>query len=89
MQAVLRAIVHLSPQYIKFPYTTKELQNVKEDFVHTTGFPNVIGTIDCTHVAIWAAHQMIIYMLTEKNYHSLNVQLICNACMAILNAIAR
>ncbi|KAJ8364930.1 hypothetical protein SKAU_G00137610 [Synaphobranchus kaupii] len=42
MPAVLRGIIRLSRQYIKFPYTAEELQNVKDDFVRTTGFPNVI-----------------------------------------------
>ncbi|KAJ8403265.1 hypothetical protein AAFF_G00354820 [Aldrovandia affinis] len=89
MPAVLRGIIDLSPQYIKFPYAAEELQNVKEDFVRTTGFPNIIGAIDCTHIAIRAPHANEYVYVNRKNYHSINVQLICNARMAILNAIAR
>ncbi|KAL2099665.1 hypothetical protein ACEWY4_004059 [Coilia grayii] len=53
------------------------------------GFPNVIGAIDCTHVAIRAPHVNEYMYVNRKNFHSINVQLICDARMAILNAVAR
>ena len=72
-----------------FPYSAQEQRNVKEDFLHKTGFPNVIGTIDCTHVAIRAPHVNEYVYINGKHLHSINVQLICDAHMAILNAVAR
>src|SRR4029434_1201054 len=37
---VLSSIIRLCPQFITFPYSAQEQQNVKEDFLHKTGFPN-------------------------------------------------
>lgn len=54
MPAVLQGIIRLSARYIRFPYTAEEQQHIMDDFVRQTGFPNVLGAIDCTHVAIRA-----------------------------------
>lgn len=48
-------------------------------FVQNFNFPNVIGTIDCTHVAIVPGkiddplYPAVAY-LNRKGYHSINVQ---------------
>lgn len=86
---VLRGIIRLCPRLIRFPYSAQEQQEVMEDFLRKTGFPNVIGAIDCTHVAIRAPHVNEYMYVNRKNFHSINVQLICDARMAILNAVAR
>ena len=49
----------------------------------------MIGAIDCTHVAIRAPHVNEYVYINGKHLHSINVQLICDAHMAILNAVAR
>lgn len=59
--------------------------NVVIRFYRTTGFPGVIGCIDCTHVAIVPPtnnlnlvenqHPEYLY-INRKNYHSINVQLV-------------
>ncbi|XP_023230978.1 putative nuclease HARBI1 [Centruroides sculpturatus] len=57
-------------------------------------FPGVIGAIDCCHVAIVSPpvedinYPEHIYV-NRKGYHSLNVQLICDANMYIMNVNAR
>ncbi|KAI2662174.1 hypothetical protein H4Q32_000957 [Labeo rohita] len=86
---VLRGIIGLCPQLIRFPYSAQEQRDVRQDFLRKTGFPNVIGAIDCTHVAIRAPHVNEYMYVNRKNFHSINVQLICDARMAILNAVAR
>ncbi|RXN11623.1 nuclease HARBI1 [Labeo rohita] len=69
--------------------SAQEQREVRQDFLRKTGFPNVIGAIDCTHVAIRAPHVNEYMYVNRKNFHSINVQLICDARMAILNAVAR
>ena len=51
---VLRGIIGLSQQYIKFPYTVSEQENKNAQFAAMSSFPNVIGATNCTHVAIRA-----------------------------------
>lgn len=59
--------------------------NVVKRFYRTTGFPGVIGCIDCTHVAFVPPstnlnleenqHPEYLY-INRKNYLSINVQLV-------------
>ena len=49
----------------------------------------MIGAIDCTRVAIRAPHLNKYIYINSKDILSINVQLICDANMVILNAVAR
>ncbi|XP_072254313.1 putative nuclease HARBI1 [Pyxicephalus adspersus] len=82
---VINAIVDLVPSYIHFPDTAEEWRNVKEDFFREAGFPNILGAIDCTHVAIQAPIQGISFR-NRKQYDSLNVQIVCDANRRIMSA---
>ena len=57
MPAVLDGIINMSSLYIRFPYTVGEQANIKRQFAAMSGFPNVIGAIDCTHIAIRAPYE--------------------------------
>ncbi|XP_018569519.1 putative nuclease HARBI1 [Anoplophora glabripennis] len=87
--------VHLLPRYIKFPTTANEVINVKEGFLNKGFlFPNVIGTIDCTHIAIVSPkidHPVTpaVAYLNRKGFHSINVQAIFDSNLMILNVNAR
>ncbi len=50
MTDVLGGVTDLSHQYIKFPDIVGEQANKKVQFASMSGLPNIIGTIDCTHV---------------------------------------
>ena len=54
MPALWRGLIELTPRYITFPYTAVEQANIKMQFAAMSSFPNVIGAIDGTHVAIKA-----------------------------------
>ncbi|XP_060847995.1 putative nuclease HARBI1 [Rhopalosiphum padi] len=83
--------------WVKFPSSVYELEQVRKKFYTHTGFPGIIGCIDCTYVAIVPPssnlnlienqHPEHIYV-NRKCYHSINVQLICDSDLKILNVNA-
>lgn len=89
MPAVLDAIISLNPNYIQFPYQNEQQAEVKRGFYAIAGFPNIIGAIDCTHVAIKAPSINEFSYVNRKGFHSVNVQIICDAHLALINVIAR
>lgn len=74
LPAVLHGIISLTPQYIQFLYTAVPQARVKRDFHTVAGFPNVIGAIDCTHIAIKAPSSNEFNFVNRKGFHSVNVQ---------------
>lgn len=79
----------MTSRYIRFPHTAGELANTKRQFAATLGFPNVIGAVDCTHVAIRAPRVNENAYVNRKHVHSINVQVICNADMTLTNMVAK
>ncbi len=57
MPAVLYGIINMGSRYIRFPYTVREQAEIKMQFAEMSGFPNVIGAIDCIHIAIRAPYE--------------------------------
>ena len=54
IDAVTNAIGNLMKEYVMFPTDANSLRNSKLSFQAVAGFPNVVGAIDCTHIAIKA-----------------------------------
>lgn len=89
MPAVLDAIISLGPNYIQFPYTNPQQAEIKRGFHTIAGFPNIIGAIDCTHIAIKTPSHNEFNYVNRKGFHSINVQIICNGHLALLNVVAQ
>ncbi|XP_034550678.1 putative nuclease HARBI1 [Notolabrus celidotus] len=89
MPAVWTGIINLSSRYIRFPYTVEEQANIKRQFAEMSGFPNVFGAIDCTHIAIRAPYENEYVYINRKHVHSVNVQVICDPNMVFENIVAR
>ncbi|CAI6352676.1 unnamed protein product [Macrosiphum euphorbiae] len=76
--------------WVKYPSNFQELRLVREEFFRKFNFPGIVGVIDCTHIAIFpppthdAIHPEYIYV-NRKNYHSINVQLVCDSKMKMFN----
>ncbi|KAK0144348.1 putative nuclease HARBI1 [Merluccius polli] len=87
--AVLNGIIRISARYIRFPYDAVNQAHIKAQFAEIAGFPNVIGAIDCTHIAIKAPSEGEYAYVNRKHFHSLNVQVICDAQMRLTNIVAR
>ncbi|XP_033744292.1 putative nuclease HARBI1, partial [Pecten maximus] len=54
-----------------------------------TGFPNVVGCLDCTHVRIQGPTENEKDFVNRKGFHSLNVQMTCNAEFLITSCVAK
>ncbi|XP_062373197.1 putative nuclease HARBI1 [Sardina pilchardus] len=89
MPAVLDGIIRMSARYVRFPYDAVDQANIKAQFAAIAGFPNEIGAIDCTHIAIKAPSDGEFAYVNRKHFHSLNVQIICDAQMRLTNVVAR
>ncbi|KAL2095648.1 hypothetical protein ACEWY4_007796 [Coilia grayii] len=86
--AVLNGIIRLSARYIEFPYNIVNQANIKAQFAAIAGFSNVIGAIDCTHIAIKAPSEGEYAYVNRKHFHSINIQIICDAQMRLTNIVA-
>ena len=86
MPAVLDAIISLAPNYIQFPYRDPQQAEIKWGFHAIARFPNIIGAIDCTHIAIKAQSTN---KFNRKGFHSVNVQIVCDANLSLLNVVAQ
>ncbi|CAC5426814.1 HARBI1 [Mytilus coruscus] len=83
---VTDALVARKEQYIKWP--TEEQKNVnKHAFYDKAGFRNIIGCIDGTHVHIQAPTEDEPAYVNRKDFHSVNVQVICDHQGTINNKI--
>ncbi|KAI4470584.1 hypothetical protein MML48_1g14935 [Holotrichia oblita] len=90
VRKVSDAIASLSGEYIRFPRTNEEIQEVMGAFYVIASFPRVIGTIDCTHVKIQSpgGDNAEAYR-NRKGYFSLNVQTVCDHNLRIRNIVCR
>ncbi|XP_059191015.1 putative nuclease HARBI1 [Centropristis striata] len=88
LPAVLRGIIKLMPEYIQFPYGAQRQTEVMQGLSAVANMPGVIGAIDCTHRIKAPSGDAFAY-INRKNFHSVNVQLICDAKCVLLNVVAR
>lgn len=57
-------------------------------FFRDCWFYGVVGTIDGHHVRIMAPREHEVEYVNRKNYHSINVQIVCDASHRILHLVA-
>ncbi|KAJ1125994.1 hypothetical protein NDU88_004407 [Pleurodeles waltl] len=73
---VLDAIIGLTPRHICFPNTLQKQQETKQGFYLISGFPHILGAIDCTHVRLVPPAATEYLYRNRKHTHSINVQTI-------------
>jgi hypothetical protein len=64
------------------PSTAQEMQEIKEGFYDIAEFPNIIGAIDGTLIAIQGMKSMGLVendFVCRKGFHALNVQAVVDA----------
>ena len=79
----------VSNQYIKMPTDQVELNTNMQGFHNIADFPNDVGAIDGTHIRIKNPSEDVHLYVNRKNYHSVNVQGLCDASLKFLNVVAR
>ena len=89
IDAVSRAISQRVRNYITFPTTDEELRVIKKGFFEINGFPNVIGAINGTLIAIKGPSADEPLYVCRKGFHAINVQVVCDAQLRILNIVAK
>ena len=75
-------------RYVHFD-NDQETDQTKRNCFAVAQFPGVIGCIDCTHIRIQAPSVNEGEFVNRQAYHSINVQLICDADLKILNAVIK
>ncbi|CAG2243342.1 HARBI1 [Mytilus edulis] len=73
---VLTSLCNKRNQFIKWP---RNVEETRGDFYRLSGFPNVLGAIDGTHVRIQAPSEDEASFVNRKGVHSVNVQAVCDA----------
>ncbi|XP_052763555.1 putative nuclease HARBI1 [Mya arenaria] len=71
------------------PVDDAEIRIKKKEFYSIAGFPNVLGCIDCTHVRIRAPTHNEADFVNRKGFHSVNVQMVCDARFIIMDVVAK
>ncbi|KAH9376054.1 hypothetical protein HPB48_021803 [Haemaphysalis longicornis] len=90
VRKVSQALCERRTQFVHFPTSRQEQRETTRVFFERLGFPGVVGAIDGTHIPIKnpGGDTQALY-ISRKNFHSLNVQLVCDADEKITNVVAR
>ncbi len=88
IKRVSEAIARLKIHYIQFP-TADMLPQIKLDFWRICAFPNVVGTIDCTHIKIPCPGDENAELFRNREGFSLNVQAVSGPNLEIQNIVVR
>uniref|UniRef100_H3BGY9 Putative nuclease HARBI1 n=1 Tax=Latimeria chalumnae TaxID=7897 RepID=H3BGY9_LATCH len=74
--------------YIYFPKDKHSLEKIKQDFCSVSSFPDVLGAVDCIHVALKPPAAVEHLFRNKKLFHSMNMQVVCDATCTITNVVA-
>ncbi|XP_033725148.1 putative nuclease HARBI1 [Pecten maximus] len=83
---IIGAILHhLKERFICWPVNQ---QDVVTKFVQRNGFPGIIGALDGTHIRIKAPQLHPQSYVNRKNFHSIQLQAVCNSDMMFTHCMA-
>ena len=76
-------------RFIKFPQG-RNVQVAMQTFHDIAAFPQVVSSIDCTHVRISnPGGEDALRFINRKGYHSINCQMTCTADLCFTSVVAR
>ena len=79
----------MKDEFITFPVSEADIKKNNQFFYKESRFPNVVGLVDGTHIEIIEPEDNEDVYVNRCNYHSLNVQIICNFECHIVNVSVR
>lgn len=90
IERVCDAILTLQKTAIHMPRSAEECLRVAGEFYQIANLPNIVGTIDCTHIRMQSlgGRQAELFR-NRKGYFSLNVQTISDKNLKIRDIVAR
>lgn len=74
---------------IKLPATEDEVKHLASRYFEAHGFPQCIGAVDGTHVAILKPADQPTAYLNKSNIHSLNIQALCDYRYCFLDVVIK
>ena len=86
---VTTAIWRLRNQYIKFPRSREDMVTTMQQFHDIAGFPQIIGAVDGSLIAIKTPTHDEHVFVSRKGGHSLNILAVCNHDMMITYIVAK
>lgn len=89
IQQVTDVLFNRAAGFINFGITPRQQRERGKDFCCIAGFPKVQGIIGGTHVALKAPAEQPLIFVNRKGFHSLNVQIVCDAHQKILYVNAK
>ncbi|XP_061172373.1 putative nuclease HARBI1 [Saccostrea echinata] len=86
-RSVTQAINDIRQDFIMFP-RDQTARQTKQEFLKIAGFPNVLGCVDGTFVKKQGPSENEPDFVNRKGFHSLNVQMVCDAKFRITSICA-
>ena len=83
------SLCSMKNDFIKFPTTQDKILHNEQHFFRTLKLPNIVGLIDGTQVQIIAPREQEEIYVNHQNYHSINVQVVCDFDCKITNIVAK
>ncbi|KAM7296724.1 putative nuclease HARBI1 [Ixodes scapularis] len=88
VRQVTVALTRRARDFIRWP-DVAESAALQEQFFDVAGFPCVVGAVDGTHIRIQGPRVHEEVYVNRHLYHSINVQVVVDACCRIRNVVAR
>ena len=83
------SLCSMKNDFIKFPTTQDKMLHNEQHFFRTSKLPNIVGLIAGTQVQIIAPREQEEIYVNRQNYHSINVQVVCDFDCKITNIVAK
>ena len=85
----VNSIVSKASQFIHMPRNEMEIAKNISDFQLITGMPKVVGAVDGSHISMIAPAYDEYAYVNRKQFHSINMQAICDANLVFQDVVAR